>query len=65
MTANVIFYVEGERVSFATFARYEHPAGSLIWGAAVSAIHRQVAPNFLRGAVARMRELPSGGTARV
>lgn len=54
MRANMIFLVEPDRVSFATLVRYEHPVGRAIWGGAVSAIHRRVAPSFLGGAVARM-----------
>jgi hypothetical protein len=54
MTANMIFRLEQERLLFATLVRYDNPAGRSIWGL-VSAIHRRVAPNFLSGAVARMR----------
>ena len=54
MTANMVFRVERERVLFATIVRYDHPAGRAIWGG-VSTVHRRVAPDFLRGAVVRMR----------
>jgi hypothetical protein len=52
MTANMIFHVSEERVAFATLVRYTRPVGRAVWGT-VSAIHRRVAPDFLRAGVRR------------
>ena len=53
MTANIVFRVEPDRVWFATFLRYHNLLGRLVW-TPVSAVHRRVAPDFLRGAARRV-----------
>ena len=53
MTANVGFWIEPDRVWFATFMRYDNLLGRVIW-TPVSAVHRRVAPDFLRGAARRV-----------
>ena len=54
MTANMLFTVDEEEVSFATFVRYDRAIGPFIWGP-ISKIHRRLAPDVLRGAVKRLR----------
>jgi hypothetical protein len=54
MTPQIVFRVEPDQVWFATFMRYDRAAARWIWGA-VSAVHRRVAPDFLRGGVRRIR----------
>lgn len=54
MSAQMVFKVEPERMSFATFVRYDRPIGGGIWSAA-SVIHRAAAPGFLRGGVTALR----------
>ena len=53
MTAQMVFQVEAQRVSFATCVRYDRPGGAVIWKP-VSAIHRRIAPRFLGAAVRRI-----------
>jgi hypothetical protein len=55
LSAQMVFMVEPERMSFATFVRYDRAIGRVIWSAA-SAIHRAAAPGFLRGGVDRIRD---------
>ena len=59
MTAQMVFYVEGGQMSFATFMNYDRRVAALIW-TPVSAIHRAVAPDFLRGAVRRVDRRRAG-----
>jgi hypothetical protein len=53
MSAHIVFHVDGERVSFATFVRYDSPMAALVWPA-VSVIHRRAVPDLLRHAVKRI-----------
>ena len=53
MTANIIFHVDEEQVSFATLIRYDRKVAALVW-TPVSAIHRRIAPDVLRHAVSRI-----------
>lgn len=53
MTANIVFKIDEDRVLFGTFIRYQHPGGKAIW-TPVSAVHRAVAPEFLRGGMRRI-----------
>lgn len=53
MTANIVFHVDDEQVSFATFIRYDRWMATLVW-TPVSAIHRRLAPDVLRHAVRRI-----------
>ena len=50
MSADVVFQVEPESVSFATFVRYDHSVGSVAWPL-ISIIHRRAAPGLLHRAV--------------
>ena len=54
MTAHMVFLVRDDLVTFATFVRYDRPVARRVW-TAVSVVHRAVAPDFLRGAVVRIR----------
>ena len=53
LTANVIFHVDEDHVSFATLIRYDRPIARLVW-TPVSAIHRRLAPGVVRSAVRRV-----------
>jgi hypothetical protein len=53
MTANIIFKVDEEEVSFVTLIRYDRRVAALIW-TPVSAIHRRLAPGFLGHGVRRI-----------
>ncbi|HVE74626.1 MAG TPA: hypothetical protein VNA30_05995 [Mycobacteriales bacterium] len=55
MTANIVFALEASQVSFATFIGYDRPVARLLWRP-VSAVHRAVAPDFLRDGVRRIAE---------
>jgi hypothetical protein len=55
VTAQAVFQLEEGRVNFSLFARYEHPAASII-GPAVTFVHRRGAPGLLRHAVRRLSE---------
>ena len=59
MTAQMVFQLEDGQVSFATFMNYDRRVAALIW-TPVSAIHRAVAPDFLRGAVRRVDRRRAG-----
>jgi hypothetical protein len=50
MAANVILKADPERLSFATFVRYNHALAKLIWPP-VSLLHRRVALALVRAAV--------------
>lgn len=54
MAARMVFHVVGERVSFATFVRYERGIGAR-WWPQVATVHRKVAPRMLRAAGSRIR----------
>jgi len=54
MTAHAVFHVAPDRVSFGVFVTYHRPAGRLIWGTMVSAVHRTLAPGFLAAGVRRV-----------
>ena len=53
MTANIVFQVDDEQVSFATFIRYDGRMAEVVW-TPVSAVHRRLAPEVLRHAVRRI-----------
>lgn len=53
MTANIVFQIDEDQVSFATLIRYDSPVARLIW-TPVSAIHRQIAPDVLSAAIRRV-----------
>jgi hypothetical protein len=53
MTGHIVFQVEGDRVSFATFIRYDRLVAALVWLPA-SIIHRAKVPDVLRHAVRRV-----------
>ncbi len=53
MTANIVFQVDEGHVSFATLIRYDRRIAALVW-TPVSAVHRRIAPDVLRGAVRRI-----------
>jgi hypothetical protein len=53
MTANMIFQIAEETVSFATLIRYDRPVAAFVW-TPVSAIHRRLAPDFLGHGVRRI-----------
>jgi hypothetical protein len=56
MTAQLVVLVEADRLSIATFVRYDRALAALVWPAA-SAVHRRAMPGLLRGAVkTRVRE---------
>jgi hypothetical protein len=61
MTARIVFAVDGDEVAFATFIRYDRLPARAVWPA-VAVIHRAVAPDFVRGGIARVR---SGERARL
>ena len=50
MTARVLVHVEANRLSLATFVRYDRPVAKLVW-LAVATIHRRAVPGLLRAAV--------------
>jgi hypothetical protein len=50
LTAHIVFWIEEEQVSVATFIRYDRPVAAFIWGA-LSIGHRQAVPGLLRQAV--------------
>jgi hypothetical protein len=53
MTANIIFQLDGDQVSFATLIRYDRGIARIVW-TPVSVIHRKLAPDVLRAAVKRI-----------
>ncbi|HVE97957.1 MAG TPA: hypothetical protein VNA12_02130 [Mycobacteriales bacterium] len=53
ITANMLFHVTADEVSFATFVRFHSAFAAGVWGA-VSVVHRAVAPDFLRSGVRRV-----------
>lgn len=50
LTGHVVLHADDDRLSFASFVRYERPLAALIWRP-VSLIHRQVALTLVRNAV--------------
>ncbi|MEA2516412.1 MAG: hypothetical protein QOG16_250, partial [Actinomycetota bacterium] len=53
MTANIVFTVAENEVSFTTLIRYDRAIAKAIW-TPISAIHRQLAPGVLYAAVRRI-----------
>src|SRR5262249_36480232 len=54
MTAHIVFEVDDEQLSVATFIRYDRPTAALIWPP-LSAGHRLALPGLLRHTVRVMR----------
>src|SRR5688572_4338761 len=46
LTAHVVFHVEGDRLSVATFIRYDRPPAAVLWPP-VAARHRRAVPRVL------------------
>jgi hypothetical protein len=53
LAAHLVFYVDGDQLSFGTFIRYDRPIARPVW-AALSHIHRRVTPGFLRRAASNL-----------
>jgi|tagenome__1003787_1003787.scaffolds.fasta_scaffold20689907_2 hypothetical protein len=62
MTGHLVFHADGRQLAMATFVRYEHRLGALVWPP-VSLLHRQVGLAFMRRAAAQ-RAQPATGAAR-
>jgi len=60
MSAQIVFQIDKESLSFATFVRYDRRIAAAIWGSA-SNVHRAVAPDFLASGVRRLQ--PNKGVA--
>lgn len=56
LTGHLVVVVEDDRVSLATFVRYDRGWGRAVW-TPLSAVHRRVAPGFLGDGLAWLREL--------
>jgi hypothetical protein len=56
MTAHLVFMVDDDALTVATFIRYHHVAGRLIWPV-LAVAHRALMPNLLRGTASRVRRL--------
>ena len=56
MSARIVVQVDEDRLSLATFVRYDHPVARLVWPA-VAPIHRRAVPSLLRAAVRSRRPL--------
>lgn len=54
MTAHIVVQVDDDRLSIATFIRYDNPIAALVWPP-LSNVHRRAMPGLLRRAV-RIRE---------
>lgn len=53
MSANIVFHVEQDRVTFAALILYDNPGAAIVW-TPVSAMHRRLAPEVPRAAVVRI-----------
>ena len=57
LSADVVFQVEPDRISFATFVRYDRAVAGVAWPL-IAHIHRRAAPGLLRRAVRRAGVTP-------
>jgi hypothetical protein len=54
LTGHVVMHIEGERISFASFIRYDRPLAALVWPP-ISLIHRQVALTLMRSGLSTLQ----------